>query len=144
MRRMLPGVLVVCFLVAAEGADPSKKDLEKMQGDWACTAMNLGGYQMPDDDAQAYFRTMKGDTYSVFRFSKVSGTGTLKLDATKDPKTIDATPEGGKTPPVAGIYKIEGDTLTLCLAPPGKPRPTKFDAADTENTTSVWTREKKK
>jgi uncharacterized protein (TIGR03067 family) len=144
MRRLLPGVLVVSLLVAAEAADPSKKDLEKMQGDWAQVSMDLGGYKVPEDDAQAYFRTIKGDHYTVNRFMKVSGKGTLKLDATKNPKTFDATPDGGKTPSVAGIYKIEGDTLTLCIAPPGKPRPTKFEAADTENTTSVWTREKKK
>jgi uncharacterized protein (TIGR03067 family) len=144
MRRLLPGVLVVSFLVAAEVADPSKKDLEQLQGDWACESMEIGGQKFADDDARAYFRTIKGDTYAVNRFTKVAGKGTIKLDATKNPRTIDSTPDGGKVPPVAGIYKLEGDTLTLCTAPPGKPRPTKFDTADTENTMSAWTREKKK
>jgi uncharacterized protein (TIGR03067 family) len=144
MKRLLPGVLAVFVLAAGESADPSKKDLERMQGDWAAESMMRDGQKFPDEDAQAYFRTVKGDTYTVFRFSKVSGKGTMKLDATKNPKTIDVTPDGGKIQPMAGIYSLEGDILTLCTGQPGKPRPTKLASEpDSGITLAVWKREKK-
>jgi len=144
MKRLLPSALAVLILVAAESPDPSKKDQEQMQGDWAADSMVRDGQAFPDEDAQAYFRTMKGDTYTVFRFSKAAGKGTFKLDATKNPKAIDFTPDGGKTPPLAGIYSLEGDKLTLCAALPGKPRPTKFASEENSGwTLSTWRREKK-
>jgi uncharacterized protein (TIGR03067 family) len=144
MKRLLPGVIAVLALVAAEPNDASKKDLSLMQGDWAAESMVRDGYKFPEEDAQAYFRTVKGDSCSVSRFNKVSGKGTLKLDATKNPKAIDFVLDGGKAPPIAGIYSIEGDTLTLCFASPGKPRPTKMASEpDSGMTLSVWKREKK-
>jgi uncharacterized protein (TIGR03067 family) len=144
MKRLLPSALAVFVLAAADPADASKKDLDRMQGDWAAESMVRDGQQFPDEDAQAYFRTIKGDSYTVFRFSKAAGKGTMKLDATKNPKTVDFTPDGGKSPPLAGIYSLEGDTLTLCYGLPGKPRPTKLASEpDSGNTLSVWKREKK-
>jgi uncharacterized protein (TIGR03067 family) len=144
MKRLLPGVMAVVLLAAAESNEASKLDLERMQGDWAADAMTRDGQKFPDEDAQAYFRTIKGDTYTVFRFSKVAGQGTMKLDATKSPKTIDFTPAGGKIKPIAGIYSLEGDTLTLCYSSPGAPRPTKLASeADSGLTLSVWKRERK-
>jgi uncharacterized protein (TIGR03067 family) len=115
-----------------------------MQGDWVAESLASDGEKASDDDVQAYFRNVKGDAYTVFRFSKVSGKGTLKIDATKNPKTIDSTPDGGKVPPVAGIYSLEGDTLTICNAPPGKPRPTKLvSEPNSGHSLWVWKREKK-
>jgi uncharacterized protein (TIGR03067 family) len=144
MRRLLASALAVVVLAAGETSDPSKEDLQRMQGDWAAEAMVRDGQRLPDEDVQAYFRTVKGDTYSVFRFTKAAGKGTMKVDATKTPKAIDFTPDGGKTPPIAAIYALDGDTLTICLAQPGKPRPTKLAAeADSGNTLWVWKREKK-
>jgi uncharacterized protein (TIGR03067 family) len=144
MKRLLPGVLAVFVLAAADSADRSAKDLQMLQGDWAAESMVRDGQEYPAEDAQALFRTIKGDTYTVFRFSKPIGKGTMKLDATKNPKTIDFTPEGGKTPPLAGIYALDSDKLTLCIALPGKPRPAKFASeADSGMTLSVWMREKK-
>jgi hypothetical protein len=39
-------------------------------------------------------------------------------------------PDGGKDrgERVLGIYKLEDDRLTICMAAPGKPRPTAFKA----------------
>jgi uncharacterized protein (TIGR03067 family) len=143
MKRLLPSALAVFVLAAADPADPSKKDLERMQGDWAAESMTRDGQVFPEEDAQAYFRTIKGDSFTVFRFSKAAGKGTMKLDATKNPKTVDLMLEGAAAP-VAGIYTLDGDTLTLCYGQPGKPRPTKLASEpDSGNTLSVWKREKK-
>jgi uncharacterized protein (TIGR03067 family) len=51
------------------------------------------------------------------------------LDTSKTPHAIDyinlpAAPHAGKTQ--AGIYEITGNTLKICMAAPGKPRPSEF------------------
>jgi uncharacterized protein (TIGR03067 family) len=41
----------------------------------------------------------------------------------------------------AGIWKLEGNQLTTCFAPPGQPRPTAFSSTPADaHTLTVWTR----
>jgi uncharacterized protein (TIGR03067 family) len=136
MSRALLLLLAAGTMAAADApADESKKDLERMQGDWAADSYVSDGMKVPDDDAQALFRTIKGDAYTVFRFRKVAGQGTIKLDA---------FPAGAPGKPLLGIYEIDGDRLKLFFAGPGKERPTAFTSeAGSGHTLSVWVREKK-
>lgn len=59
-------------------------------------------------------------------------TGTYKIDTTKSPITIDMMPKGGtfdgKT--LLGIAKLDGETLTIAFAEPGKDRPTAFESKE--------------
>ncbi len=144
MTRALLVLLAAGALATADApADESKKDLERMQGDWACDSYVVDGMKLPDDDAQAYFRTIKGDTYTVARFQKVLGKGTIKLDASQRPGAIDALP-AGRDKPLLGIYEFDGGRMKLCFAGPGKGRPTAFTSeAGSGHTLTVWVREKK-
>lgn len=146
MRRTLPALLAALILVAAD-VDLTKQDVERLQGDWVVESMIRDGMRVPDDDAQALFRNIKGDAYTVARFSKIIGKGTQKIDATKKPKMIDfqAAGAGGKAGPMLlGIYELDGDTWTVCFAPPGKDRPAKLASEpDSGHTLTVWKREKK-
>lgn len=148
MKRLLLMLLVLVGLTAAQAAkeDAAAEDLKKMQGDWVVVTMESDGMKIPDDDAQALFRTVKGDQYTVYRYRRVAGKGTIHLDATKNPRTIDARPAGSApdAKPILGIYKFEGDKLKLCFASPGKDRPTQFRSEEgSGHTLTVWQPERK-
>jgi uncharacterized protein (TIGR03067 family) len=139
-------LLAACLLIAAAPDDAARKDLERMQGDWQCTGLTVDGFRVPDDDAQAYFRTNRGDRYAVTRYEKPAGKGTIRLDATKSPRQIDATPDGpaAKKGPLMGIYEIDGDTMRICVATAGKERPREFASRQgSGHYLWVWTREKR-
>jgi uncharacterized protein (TIGR03067 family) len=68
-------------------------------------------------------------TRDTFRFPEMaeyatSRQGTIKLDATKRPKHMDATSTDGEV--MLGIYKLKGDHYKVCFAPVGKARPGDF------------------
>jgi uncharacterized protein (TIGR03067 family) len=148
MKRTVLALFAVGVLIAADDAkeDANKKDLEKMQGDWACVSWTVDGKKQPDDDAQSIFRNVKGNQYTLSLFNKALDKGTFKIDATKKPKTMDGYPSylEDKSKPVLGIYEFDGDTLKTCFAMPGKERPTDFKAKEgSGHSLSVWEREKK-
>ena len=104
------------------------------------------GEKTPEDFVKTFKRTVKGDTY-VVTFEDGEGehaiSGKYTLDPTKTPKWIDAhVKDGGmKGKTMVGIYKIEDDVHTLCVAQPGKDRPTAFDSK--QGTLLVWKRDAK-
>lgn len=132
MRSMLLiPLLAVCGLVMSlAGAAPVPKGAVKpdeaklLEGWWAVVTMDDGRGPTPHRDKD------------LIRDGKLFHTGTLRngepghpirLDPTKSPKEIDVEWSPGKV--YHGIYRIEGDTLTLCHGNPGQPRPTKFAGA---------------
>src|SRR5262249_6754970 len=146
MKKLLLPAVVALLAAGAPKGDDNAKDLKKMQGDWAMVSMIRDGQQVPDEAAQALFRTVKGNEYTVFRYDKPVAKGTFKLDASKKPKAIDLflanAPKGAK--PTLGIYEFDGEKLKLCYASPGKDRPAEFTSKEgTEQTMTVWEREDK-
>jgi uncharacterized protein (TIGR03067 family) len=137
----------MALLLVAAGADANKKDQEAMQGDWHCEKFVRDGQAASDDEAQALFRTVKGDGYTVSRFRKKAGAGTFKLNASKSPKEIDILPAAGpkgKMVVIRGIYKIEDGKLTMCYAAPEQERPKAFESKEESGVTlTVWVREQK-
>jgi uncharacterized protein (TIGR03067 family) len=143
------GILLLLFIglsAASAKADTnaSAKDLEAMQGDWGVVEYVVDGVKSEDDNAQSLFRTIKGDHYTVFLFDKPLGSGTIKLDATGKPKTIDSFPEKMPGKPLLGIYEIDGNRIKVCYSPPGKDRPTELASKKgSGHTFVIWEREKK-
>jgi uncharacterized protein (TIGR03067 family) len=148
MTRTLLTLLAVGVLSAADPPrdDATKKDLERLQGDWAGVQMIRNGVKVTDDEIQVIFRTIKGNESTLLLFDKALLKETFTIDATKKPKTIDVVSPMGpdKAKSMLGIYEIDDRTLKICLAEPGKARPTDFAAkAGSGHVLTVWEREKK-
>ncbi|MBN9660685.1 MAG: TIGR03067 domain-containing protein [Acidobacteria bacterium] len=106
------------------------QDLDRLQGVWLVTSLELDGQTMPESlHAQARI-TITGNRFQTTGMGPVYE-GTLRLDATQSPAHLDmhfnAGPETGNTN--LGIYELNGATWRLCLATRGKTRPSAFATA---------------
>lgn len=128
MRTLLALGLVVGTFGTALAADDKK---DPTVGKWVVESVTRDG--KANDALKGAVREHAGGKYTLTPAagSKAQPTsGTYALDTTKSPATIDLVVKGGtydgKT--LLGIAKIEGDTLTVAFAEPGKDRPSKFES----------------
>jgi uncharacterized protein (TIGR03067 family) len=128
--------VAMALVVAAPGLkDPPKKDSNPLVGEWIGEKIEAAGMAV---DISTFGRSMefKADGNLVTRNNMAAPEeAKYTVDAKKDPPEIDITEAAkiGKVERMFGIYKIEGDTLTLCLVVDAK-RPVKFAAtADVPN-----------
>ena len=94
----------------------------------------------------AFSATFDGDKMTLEKPGKGKQEGTFRLDPAASPKAVDLTPAGEKNreATLAGIYRLEGDTLKLCLPTlPGRVRPTEFASTPGHWQVLVLTRERK-
>ena len=107
-----------------------KDELKRHQGTWIATSSTYDGQKAPEDIVRSIKRIVERDHVVWERDGKRFAGTKIELDPTREPKTIDVIPDGGRNrgERVLGIYKLEDDTLTICMAAPGKPRPKEFKA----------------
>jgi uncharacterized protein (TIGR03067 family) len=132
MKRILQiTILSAISCLAARADEPSQADeLKRQQGTWLVVSFERNGQETAKEITDTIVRVVENDHVTWKRNGK-SFAGTLMvLDAKAEPHTIDLTPDGGpaRDKRVRGIYKIEGDTLTICVADPDAPRPVTFSA----------------
>ena len=102
-------------------------EIEQLQGDWRVTSLETDGQAVPEAmlngagivvTKERFTTTGMGSTYK----------GTIEVDAGQSPKALNLVfntgPEKGNTN--YGIYRLDGDTWTICLATRGTVRPTEF------------------
>jgi len=103
------------------------QDLDRLQGAWKVTALEVDGQQMPAEMLAGSNIVVQGDRFTSNGMGFVYE-GRIGIDASTTPRRLDmkfdAGPEQGNTNP--GIYELAGDTWRLCLATRGDVRPAAF------------------
>lgn len=146
-RHLLLGVAAGLLLTSASAAVPNDRD--RLQGVWRLSAAEVNGQTVALNNLKSGDKiligtlTVEGESYT-FRLGDVRLALTFALDPSKSPKAIDLTvadgPQKGQT--FHGIYKLEGDTYTICRnVEPGKVRPAEFASRqDSGRMLVVWKR----
>jgi uncharacterized protein (TIGR03067 family) len=118
--------LVLLIAVTAWGQD-ADKDAKALEGKWTPASAELAGAKLSDAQLKAISLTVAAGKYTV-QAGKSTDRGTLKLDPTAKPKSMDIVgtdgPNKGKT--LLAIYEVQQDTLRICYDLEGKKRPTDF------------------
>jgi uncharacterized protein (TIGR03067 family) len=144
--RFVLGLLAIGLCAARTDDDQSvKSELKRHQGTWVATASVFDGQKAPEDVVRSIKRIVTDDHVVWERNGKRFAGTKVVLDPTTEPKSIDAIPDGGRNrgERILGIFKFDRDTLTICMAAVGQPRPGEFKAEKGSGwTLQTFTREK--
>lgn len=135
--------LVSCAIACGNTFAQESSDKMKLVGSWTCASATIDGKPLAEEAAKALKLTLTADRYKTERGEQVLFDSSYSIDAAKNPKTIDMVGTEGelKGKPALGIYKLEGDTLTMAYVLPGKERPTAFESAPNSSVfLVVWKR----
>jgi uncharacterized protein (TIGR03067 family) len=140
--RVVVTVAVLLFgaLTTADAEKPdalskeAKKELEKLQGQWMLREGQRYGKKFEENDAKLILE-IRGNKWF---FTGQEKGEFIAISPGTEPKCFDlkSVEEGTKGRVHEGIYKIDGDTLTICIHE-GKERnrPTRFETtAEQPNT----------
>jgi uncharacterized protein (TIGR03067 family) len=123
------GLVAAWLAGAALGGDQAVKDeLKRHQGTWSVTSSIYDGQPASAEIVRSIKRIVTGDRVVWERDGQRFAETGIEVDPTREPKAIDVIPDDGRNrgERVLGIYRLEGDRLTIVMAAPGQPRPTEF------------------
>jgi uncharacterized protein (TIGR03067 family) len=146
MKRLF-GVVLLTSAALVLGADDKKDDavkeeLKKMEGTWLLVSGESNGEQMPAEMVKTIKAVVKGDKLSIHFGDNMVFEGTMSVDPTKKPKTMD-TVSGKDNMKGVAIYELDGDNFKICVGNKGE-RPKEFTGKKgSDCALYVYKREKK-
>jgi uncharacterized protein (TIGR03067 family) len=106
------------------------EELARHQGTWVADSFRRDGEDAPANVVRTITRVVEGERVVWKREGRSFAATTVILDPARDPCWIDVIPEGGphRGERILGIYRLDNDRLTICMADAGRPRPSEFQA----------------
>jgi uncharacterized protein (TIGR03067 family) len=136
MTRALITILAAGLVAAGLAADDPKPDarkaaaikadVAKFRGEWDVVELIQDGEEKMAADERAKLRlAVDGDKRVLKAVDEVRSEATFTIDPTVSPKQITITVSAGplKGQALVGIYEVDDDTHTICLALAGTDRP---------------------
>ena len=123
--------LVVSLTLGGDVTEAIRKDKASLQGVWKVTSSVSKGEKSTPDEIKDLALLFRGDGIAVREGGQTHDNFSYLLDPTKKIKAIDlilkAGPQKGRVD--RGIYKLDGDTLTICIqSNKDEPRPNEFQS----------------
>lgn len=132
--------LLLCAFTLAFAPAPFPKTRERggqqfasLEGKWTYVAQTIGGWQLPRESRNEIWVEIQGASYWRCGTGGVRQESRLTLDPKRQPKEFTLTfthPISGKVSVSKGIYRLDGDRLTLCYNATGNTRPAKFESPE--------------
>jgi uncharacterized protein (TIGR03067 family) len=125
------GHLLVVWRRSHAGAAERSRELARLQGTWVLASGTIDGHPVAPARARRTRLSILGTTFAMrIDGHMVAHESGFEIDTSTTPWSVDDTVLDGdeKGTVVPGIFKLDGDTLTSCMAAPGHERPTTFDA----------------
>ena len=103
--------------------------MDVLQGEWQVVSIERPGSPGNPDELLQSRIVFDGDCVRNMVGERMVWEGQFRLELTQEPRAIDftGTADPNKEEKAFGIYRVEGDALTICL---GKERPTEFSGKE--------------
>jgi hypothetical protein len=126
---VLTWAISVALVVAAPALKPVRQPAPQLVGDWAVVRMEDNGQPLVEKPEHGFVIRLSATTQSCFLHGIPFGAAEpADFFRTGDAGHVDLHPRDPKNFR-QGIWKLDGNTLTICYADPGRPRPTEFTAS---------------
>jgi uncharacterized protein (TIGR03067 family) len=139
-------VLVGPLLLASD-TDDVRKDLEALRRKWKMVAGEAAGKPFPKGGVPDFSMVVADGGKATGKAPEGNFAFTISIDPKKNPKTMDNLHESRrqKGKRQYGIYKLDGNKLTVCMTPRGAAetdRPKQFTSEGGTNVVFVFERVK--